>query len=369
MILDCISKTEIAAGAVTAISSKASLAWAGLSEDFSLIVMDSEGMVSMLGSNVGWQWSPILDTNTKKKDKEDNFWPTSVKEGKLIVVPLKGDEYPEVKATRPITSVLPFRMPLGRTLGSAASDELLTLEEFSMRARTALKQKDMIRDFLVEDENKQPDDLDDEFSKLCGQLDKVTLKLYVGALQSNKVEKAVDFASKLMLEGSFSICLQLADRSDLQSSVKMALCERIEYERDVKFPPLEESGYDDEEAVQEQQWAGARSLPPHISPTTPATGSKRPLAHEEHDDDEEQEFEQQGNVEELENVAANAAVVTKKSVNPFKKSVVSPAKKKKMGFDAILSPSPAKMSQPELSRSSTFSANSRQKVKSAKRVL
>ena len=55
------------------------------------------------------------------------------------------------------------------------------------------------------------------------------------------------------------------------------------------------------------------------------------------------------------------------SVNPFKKSVVSSTNKKKMGFDAILSSSSAKISQPELSWSSTFSTNSRMKYRSAKR--
>jgi len=147
--------------------------------------------------------------------------------------------------------------------------------------------------------------------------------------------------------------LQLADRSDLQTSVKQGLCERIDYERGIKFPLEEE---------EQEEWGGAVGT--HISPTTPAGGFKR--ARDEIDEEMEQGDEEV--VEELEEVE-NVKPVKKKSVNPFKKSVVSPTKKKKMGFDAILSPSPAKMSQPELSRSSTFSANSRMKSRSAKRVL
>ena len=174
MVFDCVTKTEVSTGAVSGMSTRASLAWAGFSDDFSLIVMDTEGMVSMLGQSIGWQWMPVLDTNTKKKNKEDNFWPVAVKDGKLVVVPLKGgNEYPEALGARPIAAVLPFRVPLARALGNSG-DEMLALEEFSMRARTVLRQKDLVKDVRVEDENKDIDDLDAEYDKLCGALDKVS---------------------------------------------------------------------------------------------------------------------------------------------------------------------------------------------------
>jgi chromosome transmission fidelity protein 4 len=86
------------------------------------MAMDSDGMLSMLvpcGANemtsTSWEWSPVLDTVGLRKSADDQFWPVSVYDGKLICVPLKGgNTYPDA-ARRPVTTTLGLRIPLAKS--------------------------------------------------------------------------------------------------------------------------------------------------------------------------------------------------------------------------------------------------------------
>jgi chromosome transmission fidelity protein 4 len=121
-IYDAISSETITAGSLACISSRSSLRWAGFSKEGSLMVMDTDGMLSMLASveksdsqndskMFTWTWSPILDTVGLRKSLEDSFWPVTAQDGKLICVPLKGgNEHPDA-ARRPVTTALSMRMP------------------------------------------------------------------------------------------------------------------------------------------------------------------------------------------------------------------------------------------------------------------
>jgi hypothetical protein len=125
-LFDALSASVITSGSVSSISAGSQLEWAGFSSDFSLIVMDSDGMLSMLvgmtvnddAAQYSWEWSPMLDTVGLRKSADDKFWPITVQDGKLVCVPLKGgNEHPDA-SRRPVTSTLGFRMPLARgTLG------------------------------------------------------------------------------------------------------------------------------------------------------------------------------------------------------------------------------------------------------------
>jgi chromosome transmission fidelity protein 4 len=108
----------VSQGSVSCISKGSSLTWVGFSNDCSLMAMDSDGMLSMLvpcgdeGDN--WEWSPVLDTVGLRKSADDQFWPVTVYDGKLVCVPLKGGTtYPDA-ARRPVTSTLGLRMPLAK---------------------------------------------------------------------------------------------------------------------------------------------------------------------------------------------------------------------------------------------------------------
>lgn len=116
VLWDVGSFTVISQGPLTCLGKGASLSWAGFSSDCAPMVMDSDGMLSMLApcSTVGrnWQWIPVLDTLGLRKSTEDNFWPITVQDGRLVCVPLKGGSmYPDA-ARRPITTTLGLRMPL-----------------------------------------------------------------------------------------------------------------------------------------------------------------------------------------------------------------------------------------------------------------
>lgn len=117
-VFDGIHGTSIASGEVSAISSGASLTWAGFTESCALSLMDSEGMLSMLarqsasdGGNINGSWVPILDTVGHKKSSHDTYWPVEVHGGKLVCVLLRGGkEYPDA-VRRPVTTTLSLRMP------------------------------------------------------------------------------------------------------------------------------------------------------------------------------------------------------------------------------------------------------------------
>jgi chromosome transmission fidelity protein 4 len=124
MLLDGSIGQIIAKGVVSAISSASLLLWAGFSNDGSLVIMDSAGMVSMLvhsmpangASNPSyWEWVPMLDTVGIKKSTDDSFWPIAVFDGKLVCVPLKGGTCFPDATRRPVTSAISFRIPLAQS--------------------------------------------------------------------------------------------------------------------------------------------------------------------------------------------------------------------------------------------------------------
>lgn len=120
---DAGSSCVISKGPVSCITTGSSLSWAGFSNDSSPMAMDSDGMVSMLvcsSSAAGqefppsWEWMPMLDTVGLRKSSEDNFWPVTVYDGKLVCVPLKGGTQHPNAARRPVTTALNLRLPLAR---------------------------------------------------------------------------------------------------------------------------------------------------------------------------------------------------------------------------------------------------------------
>lgn len=114
---DAANFKVVSQGSVSCISKGSSLTWVGFNNDCSLMAMDSDGMLSMLvpaGSEDNWEWSPVLDTVGLRKSSDDQFWPITVQDGKLVCVPLKGgNAYPDA-SRRPVTSTLGLRMPLAR---------------------------------------------------------------------------------------------------------------------------------------------------------------------------------------------------------------------------------------------------------------
>ena len=206
---DTTSFNLVSEGSVSCISKGSSLTWVGFSNDCSLMAMDSDGMLSMLVpcggddlSSASWAWAPVLDTVGLRKSADDRFWPVSVYDGKLICVPLKGGNlYPDA-ARRPVTTTLGLRMPLAKS----AIVKNTILEEVSVRSNLALAQKQICND--TEDAN-----FEQEYTTMCAQVDKVTLKLFASTLDAGKVERALDLVDRLHLEKSYDLAIRLADHN------------------------------------------------------------------------------------------------------------------------------------------------------------
>lgn len=129
MLYDAVGSKTICKGPVCCITAGSSLSWAGFSNDCSLMTMDSDGMLSMLLATslpsdengdsqvqpTSWEWSPLLDTVGLRKSSEDNFWPITVFEGKLVCIPLKGGKQFPDAARRPTTAVIGMKMPFARS--------------------------------------------------------------------------------------------------------------------------------------------------------------------------------------------------------------------------------------------------------------
>ena len=101
-------------GPLSCLNKGASLTWLGFSNDMSLLAMDSDGMLSMLVQTGGnkWEWTPILDTMGLRKSMDDQFWPITVYDGKMVCVPLKGGNTHPDATRKPVTSTLGLRLPL-----------------------------------------------------------------------------------------------------------------------------------------------------------------------------------------------------------------------------------------------------------------
>mmetsp|Transcript_71582 Transcript_71582/g.207490 ORF Transcript_71582/g.207490 Transcript_71582/m.207490 type:complete len:123 (-) Transcript_71582:5-373(-) len=120
MLWDTSSFEVLAEGPVSCLGKGASLTWVGFSNDFALMAMDSDGMLSMLtqAGPAKWEWSPVLDTMGLRKSMDDQFWPITVFDGKLVCVPLKGgNTFPDA-ARKPVTSTLGLRLPFAASVGN-----------------------------------------------------------------------------------------------------------------------------------------------------------------------------------------------------------------------------------------------------------
>ena len=368
-LLDAASGNLVSTGSVSAISPGSTMTWAGFSNDYSLMVMDSDGMLSMLASETcintvggGWEWSPMLDTVGLRKSNDDSFWPVTCMDGKLVCVPLKGgNEHPDA-VRRPVTTALGFRLPLAR----GALGKFSALEDLQVRADLSLKQKKFVNDSIAPDD----EELMNEYDAMCAQVDKVPLKLFFDILKAGKVERALDLIERLHLEKSFEIAVKASDRLNF-----LKLSDRIEAARDARFPPeqfeeeeeemddgvdrryfaerpLNTDRYEDDRDVDEESVQSSTAITPDVNRRC---GVKR-NREEFHSDIEEEE--------EVEEEPEQRPAPSKRKINPFaKKKMESPGK------GQLTSPLRSPSAKPKLSRNSTFSAQSRAKTKGQKRIL
>jgi len=379
-LYDATTAREITSGSTSCISAGSSLSWAGFSNDCSLMAMDNDGMLSMLvgvpcddgTDKFSWEWSPMLDTVGHRKSKDDNFWPVTIQDGKFVCVPLKGgNEHPDA-ARRPVTTTLSLRMPLART----TIEKGHALEELSVRANLALNQKKFMNGIIAVDDADE-EELQEEYDALSAQVDKVTLKLFMTTVEAGKVERSLDLVDRLHLEKSFDIAIRVADQMNHRN-----LSDRIEDIKDRKFaePQEEEEAEEDyDESANSSHYGNhftGESPQAHLDDGTedsrrisPDVGSrlgKRTLedTYDEHDEDDEDPSPKPVKQR------TRFDLQPKKKFNPTQMNPFAKKKLESPGKRSVTPKSPAKSpNRSSLSRTSTFSKQSREQSKVARRIM
>lgn len=241
----------------------------------------------------------------------------------------------------------------------------------------ALYQKKFMNGMIAVDEADEAD-LEDEYNSLSAQVDKVTLKLFMTTVQAGKLERSLDLVDRLHLEKSFEIAIRVADQMNHRN-----LSDRIEDIKTRKFAePLEEDENLGDDADQQSPSYPSQSdnfaHPDSLTHTDDETADSRKISPEiarhmgkrtlQETYDEEEEEDKSPRQEKPRTRFDSEPILTKKTnerqMNPFaKKRLESPGRK-----PTIMSPtkSPSRLS---LSRTSTFSAQSREKSKVARRIM
>ena len=361
-LFDALAGRVIASGSLSCISSRSSLSWAGFSNDCSLLVMDSDGMLSMLvgmecpdvnkaaPGNVttySWDWSPVLDTIGFRKSVDDTFWPVTSQDGKLVCVPLRGgNDHPDA-ARRPVTTTLSFRMPFAR----GGLENSLVLEEASVRATLALTQKKFLTDISASD-GLDTQDMEAEYHQLCANVDKVTLKLFHATVTAGKLERALDLCERLNVEKSFDIATRVADMANHRK-----LADRIDEVKERKFPTVELETFEERNLHSE---FGRQAID-----MDDETGSQRVSPESSRVEHKKRKLDDISDVEDEEPCENDPSIKKGRKPNPFaKKRFESPGKKK----NAFASPGRSPSKSSSLSRLSSFSAQSRQ-MRSPKNLM
>ena len=252
----------------------------------------------------------------------------------------------------------------------------IIMDEVCVRANLALENKKFVQDLELSANPGIEDELEDEYTQACVQVDKVTIKLLFNLMKEEKLENAYDLAQRLHLVESLIVASKGADRVG-----QTRLSDRIHELREMRFPVGNEDDDDEQQYDQTPQERSSLSSK-NVSPDTDtARFSKRREREEDHAesdvdtlDEPEREpvkVRRRLNRDREEDLAESDVdtldeperepVKVRRRLNPFaKKHKESPPK------EMMESPRPK---QPTLSRMSTFTAESRQKSKLAKHFL
>lgn len=182
------------------------LAWAGYTDEGSLAYVDSDGVVSILGSSYGW--TPICNTRDNVKNQSDHYFVLGVSETRQQVRALlcKGSRYPAT-LPRPVMVMLDFSLPY---LGTES--EKGQMEEELWRAwhlEEALKR--------VGEEGQQLVDVSNRRQLLL-------LKLFALAAKAEREVRALDVARLMDSEQLIQGAVEYASKSR-----RLVLAQRVEH--------------------------------------------------------------------------------------------------------------------------------------------
>jgi hypothetical protein len=241
------------------------------------------------------------------------------------------------------------------------------LEEISVRASVALRQKRVIDLLQGPDNGLEIEDTEAAFTAMSAQVDKITLKLFFQVIESSKVERAFDIAKRLHLEPSYDIAVEAADRLGLRK-----LSDRIIAFKEIKFAADSDNvdkDFDHQQSTYSSVPSSYQYDQRQVSPEMDS--APRSLKRKDHgyDDGFALNSQTSRNVKVKDDMPPSQLddfvdKEKKRRLNPFaKKHLESPAK-------APASPSrKSPIKKPHLSRASTFSAESRKMSRIQKKLL
>jgi hypothetical protein len=101
-----------AASLVPTKSAEQHLEWLGFDVDHHVLtVVDGQGVLWGLINCADWQWVPLLDIHQVRKSIEHTYWPTCVRNGKLVYVLLNGESRPAIYP-QPVVATKSLRVPV-----------------------------------------------------------------------------------------------------------------------------------------------------------------------------------------------------------------------------------------------------------------
>ena len=175
------------------------LSWIGYSEIGVLHALDSSGLVLSLQRSFGFQWSPVLDTETHPslRSRGATHWPISISRGRLICVVMKaenlGRSFP-LTSPKPVPTAVPLTVPLAMLDTDVGKVEALIVQD-------EMEFTNMLRD---SDNSVTP-----QIRKKLAAIDTHIIKIFNAAVQKGRLVRALDLSMRLKLLRSCRLAVQV----------------------------------------------------------------------------------------------------------------------------------------------------------------
>lgn len=372
------------------ISKRGNLVWAGFEKEHkTLVVVDSQGMMSMLLKPLGWQWMPVYDIHEHRKSPDMEFWPIMVSGGNFTYILLNGESYPAVWP-KPAESTRELRVPIA---SGGSGREFKVFDDHShsylyAQALVAHAEKNK-NDCIVSGERNHDVAMTEEaMESLQMQADKMVLIMLQTSLKANQTAKAADLSHKLRTDKGLAAGIQLANKygkAEVARKLEEIQDDRLEQQK-LEAIEQEQEDYEGGRLQYEEAGGGTPQHDGHAAQSYVAenTGDQpyydddyQPMNDNGYANDNdvaepsatepENELNSQQRSQVTPSVSGNDG-----PMNPFAKNASPVKRKANFGIEGVVndfktSPSPAK--KPLLSRQSSFSESARKSQKTRQALL
>lgn len=377
------------------ISKKGSLVWAGFEREHkTLVVADSEGMVSMLVKPMGWQWMPVYDIHAHRKSPDVAYWPIMVSGHNFTFIMLNGESQPAIWP-KPAETTRELRLPValsgkGKDFKSADDQAHNFLYTQALAGHT---EKNKNECYVTGERNH--DEVDEEAMEAVQmQADKMVLVMLQTALKAGQNPKAKDLCHKLRTDKGLAAGIALGNkfgRAEVSQLLESIQDIRMEQEKEQHVteqpepePVYETSAYEEQERRYQESSSTPEGQPQQADVGMEQDGSYYTNTYDEGGNGDDFGYsngvaEEMGPSNNQENESSQQRSQVTPSTdnaaapfNPFGKNATPVKRKAEFGLEGVVkdmktSPSPVK--KPLLSRQSSFSESARKSQKSRQALL